>query len=105
MIKVCSSPSLIYTYTDVIYKKAESHLQEVSTTLEELPELPQPNRNGYYPMDIFFQAEVELNDVAIQGIKRDVELLLKVAKGEVSSTEETEHQLIDISAQKVNSVN
>ena len=101
MIKVCGSPSLICTNSHVIFKKAESHLQEVITTFEELPELPPPNQNGYYPLDIFFQSEKELNESAIHGIKRDVEFLLKVAKGEVPPTKNTEQQLTDISTNKV----
>ena len=85
----------------MIYQKAESHLQEVEAVLQELPNLPQPNKNGYYPLDIFFQSEVELSDSFIQLIKEDVEFLQSAAKGAIPATEKTHLELVDISGQMV----
>ena len=99
---MCGSPTLICTPPQIIYKKAEFHLQEACTTLDELPDLPKTNETGYYPLDLFLQSEEKLNYSAIQLVKRDTEFLLKVARGEVPSTKETHQQLVDICTQKVN---
>ena len=101
LIEVCGSPNLICAYPQVIYQKAEAHLQQVVTFLQELPDIPQLNQNGNYPLDTFFQSEVELNNSLILLIKEDAEFLRSVAKGEIPATEDTCQCLVDVNGQKV----
>ena len=101
LIEVCGSPNLICAYPHVIYQKAESHLQEVVTFLQELPDLPVLNQSGYYPLDNFFRSEVERNNSLIHFVKEDAEFLLSVAEGETPATEDTYQCLVDLSGEKV----
>ncbi len=73
----------------------------MNTILHPLADLPANNKDGYYPLDIFFQSEIVLLRKTIQRVQSDVGFLIKVARGEIPSTPESEEQVISISKLQV----
>ncbi len=101
LVNVCGSPDLIAVRPEAIYQKAVTHLQEMNALLHGLADLPENNKDGYYPLDIFFQSEIVVLRETIQRVQSDVGFLIKVARGEIPSTPESEEQVISISKLQV----
>ena len=101
LVKVCGAPDLLSLPLELTHRKAELLLQDVQTTLSNLPDIPEPKQDSFYPMEIFLQSELSLLGQLTRTVQSDVALLLKIARGQMPGTAIAQRLLKRISCQGI----
>jgi len=101
LLHVIGMSSLIHTSPEVVNKRAQAVLLQVQTLLQDLPEIPRSDTDGFYPMDLFFSSEVRAFQEVTNQLREDVAFLLEVTRATIPPTASAQQRLMTLSGGEI----